>query len=232
MKVERLSKKISKVSLLSGGLYLRLCVVAAEKTGDGIEDGRIEIGGVEPSAAALAALWNVKEVDITTGIKELVEVGLVGVRPLRILDWVDDHAPYLRRRRFCRERSTERSTENSTDLGTEVSAGIGQDRIGKDRIGRVYDRYREKIQPNSKPLEKHFKKIAARLKTFSEEELFQAIDRFSENGWWMRNNAKRGASWFFESDDRIEKSMNIEPEKEKFDPDKRPRKIEVPGGVV
>lgn len=77
---------------------------------------------------------------------------------------------------------------------------------------KIFAYYKKKIQPNSRPLEKHMRKIAARLRTYSVDDLKIAIDRFAASDWWMKNNGWRGASWFFGSDDRVEKSMNIQPQ--------------------
>ena len=76
----------------------------------------------------------------------------------------------------------------------------------------LFEHYKARIQPNARlcPTDK----IRARLKTFSVDELTQAIDRFAADAWWMEHNACRGAAWFFHSDSRIEQLINLIPRKD------------------
>ena len=34
---------------------------------------------------------------------------------------------------------------------------------------------------------------------------------FSRDNWWMTHNAHRGVAWFFNSEDRIDQFLNLEP---------------------
>lgn len=59
--------------------------------------------------------------------------------------------------------------------------------------------------------------INARLKTYTEQQLKEAIDRFSNNKWRMDNNADKPLSWFFRSDEQIETFLCLktdEPEEQ------------------
>lgn len=80
-------------------------------------------------------------------------------------------------------------------------------------IAELFAYYQQKIQPKARIY--NASKIAARLKKYELWELLKAIDNFSEDTWWMENNAARGADWFFHSDTRIEGFLNMEPRKER-----------------
>lgn len=82
-------------------------------------------------------------------------------------------------------------------------------------IGEVVSRYTDKINSQSKLTDKARDKISTRLKTYSKEDLFRAIDNFSNDSWWMQNNAHRGIAWFFHSDDRIEQFLLFETKKKR-----------------
>jgi hypothetical protein len=76
-------------------------------------------------------------------------------------------------------------------------------------VRNVFGYYQQHIHPKAR-LVPH-DKIKARLKTFSVDELRQAVDSFKKDEWWMENNATRGARWFFNSDERIEQFLNLRP---------------------
>lgn len=78
-------------------------------------------------------------------------------------------------------------------------------------VDNTYTYFQEKINKGSKLLDKAKDKIKARLKVYSLEDLKKAMDNFSADGWWMKNNAHRGVAWFFHSDERIEQLMNMKP---------------------
>ena len=75
---------------------------------------------------------------------------------------------------------------------------------------KVYSFYKQKINQNSRLTAQGIRKIKTRLKTFNEESLLSAIEKFSQNSWWMDNNSGRGIAWFFNSDDRIDQFLNLE----------------------
>lgn len=58
------------------------------------------------------------------------------------------------------------------------------------------------------------KKIKNRLNEFSFEEIKNAMYNFSQDDWWMKNNAIRGLTWFFAKYDRIEMLINLKPKEE------------------
>lgn len=76
---------------------------------------------------------------------------------------------------------------------------------GDDRVDEVYGHFKARIQPRSRLCPR--KKIAARLKRFSAEELREGIDHFAADPWWMEHCVSRGAEWFFESDARAEQFL-------------------------
>lgn len=77
----------------------------------------------------------------------------------------------------------------------------------------VYNHYKTKIQPKSRSIKLAIPKINARLKNYTKEQLISAIDLFSNDEWRMTHNQNQGAVWFFNSDARIEKFLEIEPRK-------------------
>jgi len=70
--------------------------------------------------------------------------------------------------------------------------------------------YKDKIQPKAQLTDKAKNKIETRLKEYSASELRKAIDNFAEDNWWMENNSQRGMSWFFHSEDRIERFLLLD----------------------
>ncbi|MFA5395017.1 MAG: hypothetical protein WC346_03260 [Methanogenium sp.] len=79
------------------------------------------------------------------------------------------------------------------------------------KIQTIYEAYVGKILPGSRLTATAKAKISTRLKEFSIEEILQGIDNFSKDSWWMENNAKRGITWFFYSEDRTEQFKNLTP---------------------
>lgn len=90
---------------------------------------------------------------------------------------------------------------------------VGQDEPspGDDRVDEVYAHFKARVQPRSRLCPR--KKIAARLKSFSADELREGIDHFADDPWWMEHNADQGAGWFFESDARAEQFLLLGPRK-------------------
>lgn len=78
-------------------------------------------------------------------------------------------------------------------------------------LQNILVRYQEKILKNSRLTDSAKEKIKTRLLTFSEVDLLQAIDNFSADDWYVKNCGWRGMAWFFHSDDRIEKFVNLKP---------------------
>ncbi len=81
-----------------------------------------------------------------------------------------------------------------------------------ETLQAIYDHYKKKICSSSRLTEKAKSKIATRLKTFSSDELYKAINNFSDSQWWMDKNSHRGVAWFFHSDDRIDQFLNLKPD--------------------
>lgn len=79
-------------------------------------------------------------------------------------------------------------------------------------VQKIFDQYQAKIKTKSRLTDSAKKKIQTRLKTFSTEELEIAITNFSNHEWNMANNSHRGIAWFFNSDDRIDGFLNLEPD--------------------
>lgn len=79
----------------------------------------------------------------------------------------------------------------------------------------LYDIYSVNINSKSRLTSSAEKKITTRLKEYSYSELERAIMNFSRDTWWMKNNARRGVAWFFNSENRIDQFLNLEPEERK-----------------
>lgn len=79
-------------------------------------------------------------------------------------------------------------------------------------INNIYTYYTQKIYKTSKLTDEGKKKIITRLKSYSEEELLRAIDKFSSNSWWMERNSNQGIVWFFRSDDQVDRFLNLKEE--------------------
>lgn len=78
-----------------------------------------------------------------------------------------------------------------------------------DEADDVYDYFKATIQPLSRKCPR--KRIEARLRAFTAEELKAGIDHFAADWWWMENNASQGADWFFESDQQSERWLLLKP---------------------
>lgn len=78
-----------------------------------------------------------------------------------------------------------------------------------ENINIIFNEYIMKISSNSRLTNSAKKKINTRLKEFNLDEILRSIDNFSKNEWWMTHNAKRGISWFFHTEDRMELFLNL-----------------------
>ena len=85
-------------------------------------------------------------------------------------------------------------------------------------IEKIYEVYTLKIFPGTREvsesalprLTKNGKqKILDRLSEFRPVQLREAINRFANDEWQMRNNGTRGIEWFFKSEDRIDQFLNL-----------------------
>lgn len=76
-------------------------------------------------------------------------------------------------------------------------------------IQSIKDAYAYKINKNSRLTEGAKTKIKARLKTYTLEELTKAIEKFSQDEWWMEKNSHQGLEWFFRNDAQIDKFLNL-----------------------
>ena len=94
----------------------------------------------------------------------------------------------------------------------KVPDGNKEDQSKKDlskKIENIYARYTEKINQSSRLTDGAKAKIKKRLESYTEEDLVKAIDNFSASKWWMDNTSHQGVAWFFGSDERIDKFLNL-----------------------
>ena len=81
------------------------------------------------------------------------------------------------------------------------------------QINEIYENYKKLICETSRLTDASKKKIRTRNKTFTIEQLNEAMKIFSKDKWWMEHNSHRGVSWFFYSDDRIDQFLNLQNKK-------------------
>lgn len=117
---------------------------------------------------------------------------------------------YSQKRKGSSDESFQQEEESLQPM-TEKSAPVGSKEKGikEESLKKIYAFYSEKISNRSRFTDEAKRKIEKRLKNFREDELLQAIDKFSQDKWWMENNAHRGVAWFFKSDDRIDQFINL-----------------------
>lgn len=101
------------------------------------------------------------------------------------------------------------------NLNNPINENLNKDTHILDTHNNIYTHFKEKINQRSLLTEEAKRKIGVRLKTFTCKQLIESIDRFSLNKWWMKHNKGRGLAWFFNSDDRIDQFLNLEPEERK-----------------
>jgi len=76
-------------------------------------------------------------------------------------------------------------------------------------VEKIYKFYVSRILPGARLTKLSKEKILTRMKEYSPQELAEAIQNFSEDTWWMENNAYRGLKWFFHNEDRIEQFLKL-----------------------
>ena len=121
---------------------------------------------------------------------------------------------YSKKRKGSPDESFQQKDESLQPM-PEKGAPIGNKEKGIDEesLKKIYAHYADKINKSSRLTDGAKAKIKQRLKTYKEEELFKAINNFSESKWWMDNNAHQGVAWFFQNDERIDKLLNLKPSK-------------------
>ena len=113
---------------------------------------------------------------------------------------------------FSQRNDTRCSNKNQL-VTLQKSPDDNKEELSKEdlskKIENIYARYTEKINKFSHLTDKAGLMIQARLKNFKEDDLLEAVDRFSQNKWYMENNSHRGVAWFFDSDDRVDQFVNL-----------------------
>jgi hypothetical protein len=80
-------------------------------------------------------------------------------------------------------------------------------------VNELVDYYQTKINEKVRLTKASDKKIQTRLKNHSVGDLKTAIDRFSGNEWRMQENSDNPLTWFFNSDNDIEKWMLLKQDR-------------------
>jgi transcription initiation factor IIE alpha subunit len=101
-------------------------------------------------------------------------------------------------------KTTPKVEKNNHKQETEEIFQFWQEKIGKNYIFQFRPKTRNYIEE--------------RLKSFSLSKLKEAVENFSCESWWMEKHAKQGPAWFFESDERIERFLNLRPNNMPEDP--------------
>ena len=110
--------------------------------------------------------------------------------------------------------TSDKSTLNGGDkkIHTINNLSIEQtiERIYKEYLSKIFPGTREVSESEIPRLTKNAKqKITDRLREFKANDIRIAINNFSVSEWQMRNNGTRGLAWFFDSEDRIERFLNL-----------------------
>lgn len=111
------------------------------------------------------------------------------------------------------DRADGRANKGRTRGGRGATNNNGKN---EKNVKEIYTAYKGKINENSRLTDAARKKISNRLNTFSSEDLLRAIENFSIDLWWMEHNAHRGVAWFFNSDDRIDGFLTMEPKRDLY----------------
>ncbi|MBI2051653.1 helix-turn-helix domain-containing protein [Candidatus Roizmanbacteria bacterium] len=121
---------------------------------------------------------------------------------------------YSQKRKGSPDESFQHKAESLQPM-LEKSAPVGNKEKGIDEelLKKIYAHYTEKIRNSSRLTNGGKAKIKKRLENYTTEELLMAIDNFSESKWWMENNSHQGVEWFFKNDERIDKLLNLKPNK-------------------
>lgn len=122
---------------------------------------------------------------------------------------------------FLSERNVVSTNENHltrstnpvvvNDPGKTPGGAGGRAKPESADVRQVFEHYRERIQPAARLIDAARDKIRTRLETFTVDELKTGIDHFAADSWWMDNNGRRGAAWFFHSDARAEQFLHMVP---------------------
>lgn len=111
-----------------------------------------------------------------------------------------------------KDKAIYNNTDNNKSNISSISDPLNS-KTENIHVQEIFQEYISKILPGSRLTNKAKSKIKSRLNEFSIKEIFKGIDNFSKDSWWMDNNAFRGISWFFYSEDRIEQFKNLIPRK-------------------
>lgn len=136
-------------------------------------------------------------------------------RLIKIVHWQEYQSDEDETNRLTNRLTNRQLTGNQQATNRQLTANknVKKERIKEDNKGEgnsdrekvdlIGKYYQEKIHNKAQLTDASRKKIGLRLKEYTIEELKLAIDRFSGNKWRMENNADKGMSWFFDSNDKI-----------------------------
>jgi hypothetical protein len=110
----------------------------------------------------------------------------------------------------CGFSDTTSCVENTPRSSVLITHTIDKVPIEK-AIDMIYGIYTGTINPGERETVKGRKVIRERFVNIHPRDMTLAIQNFSEDGWQMQNNARRGAIWFFGSDEKIMQYVNLNP---------------------
>ena len=127
--------------------------------------------------------------------------------PAQDVDEMEPTAQISAEQRTVAQNATSFSSSLSSSLSvTDTSASAES-----ASVSEVLNHYRNLIHPNAKLTDQSRKKVLARLKEFSVEDIKVGMEHFSQNGFSMDNNASRGLAWWCHSEDRVLGYINMTP---------------------
>ena len=229
------SDTLAQVSAEAERLFWRLVVLADDY---GLYDGRpMTILG----KGFTAFLGTIKPKDVASWMDELEAAGLIrryaadGKSFVQLLTWDRHQQTRAKRSKYPQPQETDctpdqplASDSNCNPMLADVTGnGNGNDirerersanalrpLLANDSVSEIFEYYRAHIQPTARLIPLAREKIKKRLADYSPAQLKEAVDRFAADPWRMENNSHEGAAWFFHSQDRIEKFLNLVPRQE------------------
>ncbi len=144
---------------------------------------------------------------IITAVKKLKKKGFIQVKKQK--GETNEYSLVVQKIHQTGEKSVPSTGAlNASTTGEEISYTI--DNSIDTTIERVYECFKRLVLPTARMSTNDKKKIERALKEFHTREIGRAIENFGESDWHMKNSTKT-IGWFFDSNDRIDKFLSLNP---------------------